>query len=168
MTEKSVQDQMKQMERDLLKLEGLYKLFDEEREKMSKLNHMDLREIVVFKQMLKSLQQGWIVLEDIDAFYFRSKPTAEENQLFDQQLEHLVKCHELFLLKYGKKIKMDEPRLEDDTLKETRSFLEEVIYSSHQGQEQKIQLAVIAASIYNYAFQIDRLDRLVERYIKKS
>ena len=42
---------------------------------MAKLNNMDSREIVVFKQNFKSLQQGFTVLEDIDSFYFRSNPT---------------------------------------------------------------------------------------------
>ncbi|MFB5281720.1 aromatic acid exporter family protein [Peribacillus sp. Hz7] len=167
MTEKSFQDQLKQLENDILKLEDQYKLFDEEREKMAKLNNMNLREIVVFKQMLKSLHQGFIVLENIDSFYFQSKPSTEENLLFDQHLEHLIKYHELFLLKYDGKIKIDEPQLEGDIMGQTISFLEKVIYSYNEDHKQKIQLAVIGSSIYNYAFQMERLNRLVEQYIKK-
>jgi uncharacterized membrane protein YgaE (UPF0421/DUF939 family) len=166
MTEKSFQDQMRQLEKDILNLEEQFRLFDEEREKMAKLNNMDLREIVVFKQMFKSLQQGFIVLEDIDAFYFQSKPTTEENRLFDHHLELLIKYHELFLLKYDGKIKMDDPQLEDDRMQQTRAFLEKVIHSYQQ--DHKIQLTIIGSSIYNYAFQIDRLDRLVEQYMKKQ
>lgn len=168
MTQKSFQDQLKQVEDDLVKLESQYKLFDEEREKMAKVNNMNVRQIVVFKQMLKSLQQGFIVLENIDAFYFQSKPTTEENLLFDQHLEHLIKYHELFLLKYDGKIKMDEPQFEDEVMKQTISFLEKVMYSYEENHKQKIQLAVIGSSIYNYAFQIERLNRLVEQYIKKN
>ena len=70
MTEKSFKDQMETFRKDILKLEEQYKLFDEEREKMAKINKMDLREIVVFKQMFKSLQQGFIVLEDMNPFIF--------------------------------------------------------------------------------------------------
>lgn len=168
MTEKSFQDQMRQLEKDILSLEEQFRLFDEEREKIAKLNNMDLREIVVFKQMFKSIQQGFIVLEDIDSFYFRSKPTTEENQLFDQHLEHLIKYHELFLLKYDGEIKMDEPLLEDNIIDQTSFFLEKVIYAYNQDPKQKIQLAIIGSSIYNYAFQIDRLNRLVEQYISKQ
>ena len=168
MTEKSVQDQMKQLESDILKLEELYKLFDEEREKIAKLNNIDLRQIVVFKQMLRSLQQGFIVLENIDDFYFQSKPNTEENLLFDQHLEQLIKYHELFLLKYDGKIKIDEPQLQDDLMKQTSSFLETIIYSDSKHHIQKTQLAVIGSSIYNYAFQIERLNRLVEQYKRKS
>ncbi|WP_394235073.1 aromatic acid exporter family protein [Niallia oryzisoli] len=163
MTEKSFHEQMRQLEKDILKLEEQYRLFDEEREKMAKLNQLDLREIVVFRQMFKSLQQGFIVLEDIDSFYFKSQPTVEDNQLFDQQLELLIKYHELFLLKYDGIIKMDDPRQDEDRLKETTAFLEKVIaaYQEHQ----KIQLTIIGSSIYNYAYQIDRLDQLVEQFM---
>ena len=101
------------------------------------------------------------------SFYFQSKPSTEENLLFDQHLEHLIKYHELFLLKYDGKIKIDEPQLESNIMEQTISFLEKVIYSYNEDHKQKIQLAVIGSSIYNYAFQMERLNRLVEQYIKK-
>ena len=167
LTEKSYQEQMKQLEEDLLGLEEQFKLFDEEREKIAKLNNLDLREIVVFKQMFKSLQQGLIVLEDIDAFYFQSHPTSEEDRLFDQHLELLIKYHELFLLKYSGKIKIDEPSNEKDLLEQMSTFLENVIHSYNQDQRHKIQLTVIGSSIYNYAYQVNRLNTVVEQY-KKS
>lgn len=163
MTEKSFHDQMRQLEKDILKLEEHYRLFDEEREKMAKLNQLDLREIVVFRQMFKSLQQGFIVLEDINSFYFKSKPTDEDNRLFDQQLERLIKYHELFLLKYDGIIKMDDPRQDEDRLKDTTVFLEKVIAAYQENN--KIQLTIIGTSIYNYAYQIDRLDQLVEQFM---
>lgn len=166
MTEKSFKEQMEQLENNIFLLEEHFLLFDEEREKMAKVNNMDVRELVVFKQMFKSLQQGFIVLEDIDSFYFTSKPTPEENQLFDQHLEYLIKYHELFLLKYDGKIKMDLPSVEDEFMKKTEVFLENVMDTYNE--KQKIQMAVIGASIYNYAFQLDRLNTLVEQYMKKS
>lgn len=166
MTEKFFQEQMSQLENDLLQLEEQYKLFDEERGKIGKLNHMDLREIVVFKQMYKSLQQGFIVLEDIDSFYFRSHPSPQDAQLFDGQLEHLVKYHELFLMKFDGKIKENEPEFPDDFMNETEVFLEKVMKAYNEYQ--KPQLTVIGSSIYNYAYQISRLNTVVEQFIKKS
>lgn len=168
MTEKSYQEQMKDLENDILKLEELYKLFDEEREKMAKINNINLREIVVFKQMFKSLQQGYTVLENIDEFYFQGKPNPDENTLFDHQIEHLVKYHELHLLKYEGKIKTDEPELEEDLVTQSKVFLEKVFDSYNLNHEQKIHLAVIGSSIYKYAFQIERLNRVVEQYLRKT
>ncbi|MEH6994800.1 aromatic acid exporter family protein, partial [Neobacillus drentensis] len=74
--------------------------------------------------------------------------------------------HELFLLKYDGKIKMDLPSLEDEFRKQTEGFLEKVLQSYNEGH--KIQMAVMGASIYNYAFQLDRLNTLVEHYMKKT
>ncbi|HHY73410.1 MAG TPA: aromatic acid exporter family protein [Bacillus bacterium] len=167
MTEKSHQKQMKELENDILKLEEQYRLFDEEREKMAKINNMNLREIVVFKQMLKSLQQGFIVLENIDEFYFQCKRNSEENHLFDQQIEQLLKYHKLFLLKYDGIIKNDEPQLDEDIMTRTISFLEKVLDSHNEDREKKINLTVISSSIYKYAYQIERLNRLIEQYNKK-
>ncbi|WP_428908334.1 FUSC family protein [Niallia sp. Krafla_26] len=166
MTEKFFREQMDHLENELLQLEEHYKLFNEERGKIAKLTNMDLREMVVFKQMFKSLQQGFIVLEDIDSFYFRSQPTKEDDILFDGQLEHLIKYHELFIMKYEGKIKENEPQFQDDFLRETEIFIEKVMMS--YTQEQKLQLTVIGSSIYNYAYQIDRLNTVVEQYIRKA
>ena len=166
MTEKFFQEQMDHLETELLHLEEQYNLFNEERGKMVKLTNLDLREMVVFKQMFKSLQQGFIVLEDIDSFYFKSQPTNEDDRLFDQQLEHLIKYHELFLMKYEGKIKENEPQFQNDFMNESELFLETVM--STYTKEQKLQLTVIGSSIYNYAYQINRLNTVVEQYIKKS
>jgi uncharacterized membrane protein YgaE (UPF0421/DUF939 family) len=163
MTEKSFTAQMDQLENGLMQLEEQYILFDEE-SKIAKVNNMDLREIVVFKQMYKSLQQGFIVIEDIEAFYFVNKPTEEDDQFFDSQLEHLIKYHELFLLKFEGKIKENEPQFEENFMNESEVFLEKVMTSYNH---EKPKLTVIGSSIYNYAFQIDRLNTVVEQYIKK-
>ncbi|MEQ2528035.1 aromatic acid exporter family protein [Robertmurraya yapensis] len=169
MTEKSFHDQMKKLEKDLLKLEEQFKLFDEEREKMAKVNQMDLREIVVFKLMVKSLQQGFLVLESIDDFYFQCKPKDEDDLIFDQQLEHLIKLHELILLKYDGKIKMDEEhQLEEELLNQTSEFLQKSIGSLGDNEERQIPLVVISSAIYQYAFQMNRLDRLIEQYMKRG
>jgi hypothetical protein len=102
--------------------------------------------------MFKSLQQGFIVIEDFESFYFASKPTSEDDRIFDQQLEHLNKYHELFLMKYEGKIKADEPQFEEDFLKETEAFL--ASFMSTYNQDHKLKLAVIGSSIYNYAFRL--------------
>ncbi|WP_338469480.1 aromatic acid exporter family protein [Niallia sp. XMNu-256] len=166
MTEKFFQEQMSQLEDHLLQLEEQYKLFSEERGKIGKLNHLDLREIVVFKQMFKSLQQGFIVLEDIDSFYFRCQPTPEDDQLFDQKLEQLSKYHELFLMKFDGNIKENEPHFHEDFMNEAEIFLENVMTA--YSRDKKPQLTVIGSSIYNYAYQIDRLNTVVEQYMKKG
>lgn len=165
MTTKFYHEQMRELEKEILHIEEQFKLFREERDNFTKLSQRELREIVVFKQMYKALQQGYLVLENIDSFYFQCKTTEEENQLFDQQLELLSKYHELCLLKYEGKIKRDEPELKEDFLQQTNTFVEKILSSAQE--EYKIRLTVISSSIYHYAYQIERLNRVVEQYLKK-
>ncbi|MFE8699580.1 aromatic acid exporter family protein [Cytobacillus sp. FJAT-54145] len=168
MTEKSFQQHSKKLESDIKKLEDLFKVFDEERAKMSKLNPLDAREIVVFKQMLKSLQQGEELLQVIDEHYFQSHTSEEENLLFDQQLEQLIKCHEYFLLKYEGKVKLEEHRVEDEVLTESGEFLENIMDHYRNNPKEKLRLVVIGSAIFEYAFHLQRLNRLIEQYLKST
>ncbi|WP_102347496.1 FUSC family protein [Bacillus sp. Marseille-P3661] len=166
MKEKLFQEQLVKLERDMDKLKEQFKMFDEEREKLAKLKPVDQREIIVFKQMLKSLQLGADVLKIIDEHYFQSKSSELENQLFDAHLEYLIKCHEHFLLKYDGKIKVDEHRL-DNVTTESRAFLEKVMDTSKSGSD-KLRLVIVGSTIYEYAFQLERLNQLIEHFLKKK
>jgi uncharacterized membrane protein YgaE (UPF0421/DUF939 family) len=166
MTEKSFNEHANKLKDDLIKLEELFKIFDEERGKMSRVNPLDAREIVVFKQMLKSLQQGLEVLQVIGEHYFQSKTNEEESKLFDRQLEDLIKSHEHFLLKYQGKIKIEEYREEDEVIKYSELFLEQIMANQAQDGKRNVRLVVIACSIFEYAFQLERLNQLIGHYLK--
>lgn len=165
MTERAFREHKSGLTKDLLKLEEMYKTFDEEREKMARLNPIDVREIVVFKQMLKTIQQGEELLQVIDEHFFQSKTDDNENELFDGQLEDLIKYHEYLFMKFEGMIKPDENHLENMMIK-TGTFLEQVIGVEKKDQDQKLRLVVVGASIFEYSFQIHRLNRLIESYIK--
>ncbi|WP_153125645.1 FUSC family protein [Peribacillus tepidiphilus] len=166
MTEKSFQEYSKKLKSDIQKLEEQYKLFDEERRNMAKLNPLDVREIVVFKQMLKTLQQGEEVLENIEEHYFQSKTSEEENHLFDHHLEQLIKYHEYFLLKYEGKMKEQEDQIEEDVMQESAAFFERILELYLQNKDQKLRLLIIASSIVEYTFHLQRLNQLIEQYYR--
>lgn len=168
MTEKAFQEDRDKLEKDILKLADLFKIFDEEREKMARLNPMNVREIVIFKQMLKVLEHGLSLLDIIEEHYFQSRTNKEENQLFDNHLEFLVKCHEHILLKYDRKVKMDENNFGDDFVDESSHFLERMMEEYSREGEKKLRLVVISASIFEYAFQLQRLNQLIERFNQKQ
>ncbi|HYK72125.1 MAG TPA: aromatic acid exporter family protein [Pseudoneobacillus sp.] len=167
MTEKSFQADSGKLKEDIKKLEEIFNILDEERGKMSKLNPQDVRELVVFKQMLKSLQQGSEVLEVIEEHYFQSANDDKENLLFDNQLEELTKYHELILLKFDQKIKKED-ELTDSIISESGLFLEKVMDIYRDDRGQKLRLVVIGSSIFEYAFQLKRLDQLIDHYMKKT
>ena len=166
MTETSFQELAKTLRNDIQKLEDQYKMFDEERGKMAKLHLLDVREIVVFKQMLKTLQQGEEVLENIEEHYFQSKADEEEDQLFDTHLEQLTKYHEYLLLKYEGKIKEQDNDIEKDIMNKSGAFFEQTMVRYNENKDKKMWLLVIASSIVEYSFHLRRLNQLIEQYYK--
>jgi uncharacterized membrane protein YgaE (UPF0421/DUF939 family) len=167
MKEKSFQEDTDKLKEDIKRIEEIFKILDEERENMSKLNPQDIRELVVFKQMLKTIQHGYEVLQVIEEHYFQSAKDEAENQLFDRQLEELIKYHELILLKYDQKLKTEE-ELTENIMSESGLFLESVMELYRGDRGQKLRLVVIGSSIFEYAFQLRRLDQVIEQHSKKT
>jgi uncharacterized membrane protein YgaE (UPF0421/DUF939 family) len=167
MKEKSFQEESEKLRDEIKKLEEIFKILDEEREKMSKLNPQDIRELVVFKQMLKAVQQGAEVLQVIEEHYFQSSNDESEDMLFDRQLEELIKFHELILLKYDQKIK-NEDILTESIISESGLFLEKIMDIYREDRGPKLRLVVIGSSIFEYAFQLRRLDQLIEQHLRKA
>ncbi|WP_235848503.1 FUSC family protein [Litchfieldia alkalitelluris] len=166
LTEKTFSDNWKNLQKDIQKLEEQYKMFDEERAKMSKVNRLNVREIVVFKQMLKALKQGEKVLELIEEHYFQSDANENEDKQFDTYLEQLIKSHEYYLLKYEGKIKAD------DTVKsheqELKGFLSTLLNGEETDSDHKLRMLAVGFAVYEYAFQLKRLNQLIEQYLKKE
>lgn len=166
LTEKSFQMDYAKLRKDLQQLDEYFKILDEERAKMAKLNPQDSREIVVFKQMLKCLRKGEEVLEIIEEHYFQSETNEDEERLFDDQIEALIKSHEFLLLKYEGKIRQEERELEDEVFLETGIFLGLIMEKHRNEGPDKLRLVIIASSIFEYAFQLQRLNQLIDRYRK--
>lgn len=166
LTEKTFQDDYTKLKQDIKQLEEHFKILDEERAKMAKLNLQDAREIVVFKQMLKCLQKGQEVLEIIEEHYFQSETNKEDSRLFDGQIEDLIKYHEYFLLKFEGKIRDEEKSQADEVLIESGLFLGVLMEKYRNEGEEKLRLVVIGSAIFEYAFQLQRLSQLIEQYRK--
>lgn len=161
LTETSFKELTRNFNKELINLENQYKLFDEERVKLGKSKRLNAREIIILKQMLKALQEGYQLLENIDEHYFPSISGEWENQLFDQQIEELIKYHEYLLLKYLGKIKKFQPSEGDDGLNSIAHFYDQVIELYQTNKEQKLRLTIIASSIVDYSFHLNRLDQLL-------
>lgn len=165
LTEKTFQEQWNQLKKDVAKLEDLYKILDEEREKISKIKPSDVRELVVFKQMLACLQQGLKLLDIIEDHFFQSRPDRDETKEFDDRLEELINYHEMILLKYGGKIKDID---NGDIIEDSGQFLEAIMDASDFEREHKLRLVIIGSVIFDYAFQLERLNDLIDQYQKKK
>lgn len=165
LTETTFQNQWNQLKKDVAKLEELYKILDEEREKISRIKPSDVRELVVFKQMLACLQQGLKLLDIIEDHFFQSRPDRDETKKFDFHLEELINYHEMILLKYAGKIKEID---NGNFTEETGKFLESIMEANDIEREHKLRLVLISSVIFDYAFQLERLNDLIEQYQKKK
>ncbi|CAM4029303.1 FUSC family protein [Mesobacillus zeae] len=168
LTERSFQNDWKELKKGIEKLESLYEILDEEREKISKLKRLDVREIIVFKQMLDCLRRGTHLLAIVEEHFFQSQPDGIERQLFDRHLEYLIMYHEMILLKIEGKAKQTDSEGSNKALEDTNRLLERVLEGSHHQEQEKHRLIVVGSSIYDYAFQLHRLDELAGHYLKKK
>ncbi|GAB6988814.1 FUSC family protein [Paenibacillus pini] len=160
-------DQKRQLEDSVKALSDKYKLFEEEQKKLKRATFSQTRHLVVYKQMLNTLRKGIEVLDAIEEHYFQSERADDTDEYFDLQLEHLTKFHEHVLLKFDDKLKPN--CTEPNELEEANNiFMKEVIKRVYEHPEGKLRISIVAATMYDYGYQLERLNRLVDHYHKSD
>ncbi|AEI44189.1 FUSC family protein [Paenibacillus mucilaginosus] len=147
----------------LKSLAGKYSLFEEEQKKLKRAKYSRSRHLVVYKQMLHTMEKGAEVLDVIDEHYFGAGRSPEADEMFDHHLERLIKYHEHVMLKFDDKLKPDSQEAENFEEENTR-FMDWVVHRCSQGLEGSVRLSVVAAVMYDYGYQTGRLNRLVEQF----
>ncbi|MEK3786392.1 MULTISPECIES: FUSC family protein [Paenibacillus] len=149
-------------------LSDKYNLFEEEQKKLKRARYSKSRQLVVYKQMLLGLEKGYEVLNAIERHYFQAERPEGADRFFDEHLERQIKFHEHGLLKFEDKLKPNE--------EESRNFErmnEDFMNKAIEGFEQKddngmLRLAVVAASMYDYGHQLERMNRLADRIHRRD
>ncbi|AHV97185.1 FUSC family protein [Paenibacillus sabinae] len=166
MKESVFRDEKNALEGSIRSIADKYALFEEEQKQLRKPKYSQTRQMVVYKNLLSSLQKGFEVLDAVDRHYFQAEPSEETDVMFDRHLEKLIKYHEHILLKFQDKIKpgMSETKpLGDDNDR----FLDSVVLD-RQGKDNRLRLAVVAGAIYDYGYQLERLDRVADQINRAS
>ncbi|GGF84853.1 UPF0421 protein YgaE [Paenibacillus albidus] len=167
MKESVFRDEKKALESSIKSLEEKYGLFEEEQKQLRRAKYSQTRQLVVYKNLLSSLQKGFEVLEAVDRHYFQADRTEKTDELFDRHLEQLIKYHEHILLKFQEKLK---PGSNDtDPLSEDNDrFLEKAIEGYNTERSGLLRLSVVAAAIYDYGYQLERLDRVADQILRMT
>lgn len=160
MTEAAFHQEKRELEQSLHSLADKFKLFEEEIKKLKKAKFSRTRHVVIYKQLLYTLQRGMEVLDSIENHYFQSMRGEGIDQLFDEHLEHLIRVHEHVLLKFEDKVKKDNEIMEQ-LMEKNEQFLELMMKACVNGDDSSHRLAIVVAACYEYGLQIQRLDRLV-------
>lgn len=158
-------DKKRALEDSIKSLSDKYKLLEEEQKKLKRAKFSQTRHLVVYKQMLNTLRKGREVLDAVEEHYFQSERSPELDTYFDQQLEKLIKLHEHVLLKFDDNLKpssMDSCML----LEESDDFIKQVLEYAAEQPENRLRLSIVASTMYDYGYQLERLSRLVEHYHK--
>jgi uncharacterized membrane protein YgaE (UPF0421/DUF939 family) len=160
--EKVFRDEKQALEASLQSLASKYTLFEEEQKQLKRAKYSRIQSLVVYKQMLYTLEKGLEVLNAVEQHYFQSVRTAELDNFFDSHLELLIKYHEHTLLKFDHMLKPESVEAQRTEVKNDR-FMETMIAGYKQGEYGKLRLSIVAAMMYDYCIQIARLDKLVEQ-----
>ncbi len=166
MTEKEFRKQADELSKEIEQLDDLFGMFDEERRKLAKLRHIDVRQLVVFKQMLQSLHKGADILQIVEEHYIQGGHKEEVNLVFDHYIEQLTKVHEHILLSYEGKMKVGVLS-HTVHLNENVAFMQRIMTFYEDEPERKLGLVLVGSAIYEYGFQLQRLERLIEREANK-
>ncbi|MCD1259432.1 FUSC family protein [Paenibacillus athensensis] len=138
-----------------------YRLMEEEVQKLKGARFGKVRELVVYKQKLLVMNKGLEVLEAVEEHYFPSPRPAGTDERFDGHMEKLIKFHEHVLLRFDDKLKADSiDELEMEA--ENERFLTELFERYKDEPAGLLRLSVVAAAMYDYGHQIERLGKLVE------
>ncbi|PZE21864.1 FUSC family protein [Paenibacillus xerothermodurans] len=142
-----------------------YNLFEEELKKLKRPKYSRIRHLVVYKQMLSTVRKGIAVLEAVEEHYFQSAHTPDMDRYFDNYLERLTKYHEHVMLKFDDKLKPEHE--EAQRMEEANEeFMRTMIEGYNEGHDGQLRLSIVAAAMYDYCYQIGRLDKLVEQFNK--
>ncbi|CAM3347499.1 MULTISPECIES: FUSC family protein [Paenibacillus] len=150
----------KELESAIKSLSDKYNLFEEEQKKLKRAKYSQARQLVVYKQLLQSLRKGFEVLDAVENHYFQAERTEEIDQQFDANLERLMKYHEHILWKFEGKLKPNED--EAETMVENNEEFMAHVMCGPGGEPGGLRLSVVAAAMYDYGYQLDRLNRVAE------
>ncbi|MGW8956265.1 FUSC family protein [Paenibacillus sp. NPDC055715] len=147
------------LERAIKSLSDKYHLFEEEQKKLKRSRFSQTRRMVVYKQMLESLHKGYEVLDAVERHYFQSLRPKGTDAFFDGHLELLIRFHEHALLKFEDKLKPNEE--ESEMFQQANGeFMKHAITRFDHCQEGMLRLSIVAAAMYDYGHQLERLSRL--------
>ncbi|UVI30847.1 FUSC family protein [Paenibacillus spongiae] len=152
--------------RTLRKLEERYTLFEEERTLLPSSKLAKARQLLLSKQLIKSLQQGADLLDVVEEHYFAAPEASKWASRFDRQIEDLTKYHEQILLKIEGKVKQGAI-FEPEEERETRLAMQLTDYLIEDTDERK-RLVFVASAIFEYAYHLRRLERISDQVMQRD
>lgn len=167
MTEQSFKQKKQSFQDGILKCSEMFTLIEEEMRRMSRIRHVDARQIVVYKHIIRSLRGAEDVLELIGGHYVQSRMDKQSGLIIHHHLDQLIRYHEYLLLKHEGHIKQSEQYLQRIQT-ENEQFMEQLLAIEPQPEEDHLRMILIGSCIYEYGLRLTRLDRMVQHQRRKQ
>jgi uncharacterized membrane protein YgaE (UPF0421/DUF939 family) len=156
-----IHQEKRSLEDAINSLSEKYKLMEEDQKRLRKPKFSESRQMVIYKQMLRTLHKGYEVLDAIEQHYFQAVRSAELNKAFDAHLEQMIKFHEHIMLKFDNKLKPNTLEAKEFAENNDR-FLSEMLERYAERIDGALRLSIVSAEIYEYGYQLERLNRLAD------
>lgn len=152
-------------------IENLYLLFKEERVYTKKARLTRDRRVVLFKQMIASMNKIVTILRTLDKFENNMQHAPSDMQeAIRNQLDHLMDYHDRILQRYVGKVTTHLTEEMAEEVDEGRVSLTDQLMEMYDQQNidrsEWLHLLPIVAHIVEYNEQLEHLDRLVETYFR--
>lgn len=157
------------------KIDTYFSLFKEERGYSKKFTFQKARKLVIYRQMLAASRDGFDILKQLHLY---------ENELIDmpshfrmmiqELLDELLTYHEQILLKFAGKLKDDrmshsgmDGRMDRHEVMDI--FIKEINIAKQEEEHDfsAYHLLHLLSSLFQYEEQLEDLDRMIVRYVKR-
>lgn len=149
----------------LRKLEDRYDMLAEEKSFRARSKIRRARQLLMAKQMIKSLQKGADLLDIVEEHYFAAPGAEQWARSFDSHIEELAKYHEQILLKKEGMMKA-HATIEPDEERENR-MADQLTRYMHDNPGERMRLVFVASALFEYGFHLRRLERIVDQVLSR-
>jgi uncharacterized membrane protein YgaE (UPF0421/DUF939 family) len=168
----ALKEEITKLKEKHIKLRYLYLLYKEERSYFRKTNTAKARKLVLFRQMISTMNRAFETLKYLNRLENQLHHMPESLQeMIKNELDCLVNYHEQILLKFIGKVKNQTPsnlleEVQTNKLLLMAKFMEYRNEDDDEEYNRWLQLLKIVASIMDYSDQLEHLDLLVESFHK--
>jgi len=160
-------EEQEKLQNQIKKLQEYYHMFAEERVWLRKSRAKRKRLLVVYKEMLVTLQRGENLIEAVDEQYWSVSSEASWNRNADDHLEALCGYHEQLIWKWEGKLKAGA-HAAAPAPEEVVRLTDTIMASAASDAVTRSRLLVITSSMFAYEDRLRRLDRLMDRYLERE
>lgn len=166
---KSLRTDITRLSDKMIKIENYYLFFKEERNYFLQNRYSKARKVVLFRQMIATVKKAQLLLRSLDRREneFIQLP-KDLRLLIEEHLDLLTKYHNLILLRYGGKVKMDSTiEMIDDIRKGKTELIDrfmELYKKDVVNQEEWYHVFPIISQIVEYEENLEHLDQLVSSF----